>query len=362
MNNTIRLLFTGDFFPANSEYGIGSGIASQFVHTGAEAWASRLKEFFFGRDISIINLESPLCAKDVHQTDYCGSIDFAAYLKRIGVTAVSIANNHILEHGKEGFRETVKVLKGNGLQILGEATEDGKATILRQSIKGRNIAIASFNAIHDIENPGCYAEYGREQILESIRRMRKNGDELAIICLHWGDEYVHLPAPRQIEDAHAFIDAGADLIIGTHPHVVQPVEHYKQGVIYYSLGNFVFDMFDSEHVRIGLIARIDINEDGSLDAGHDLVYIGDDCVPSHLKGKILKKYQGIMDKGLMAVTGLYLNDRKAYKRLYERKKKSRRFLQRIRMKITLVKNWNTFTPDAKERLFTLWKKKISNAE
>jgi poly-gamma-glutamate synthesis protein (capsule biosynthesis protein) len=361
MNNTIRLLFTGDLFPANSEYSIGSGIASGFLRRGSEAWAPELKGYFSGKDISIINLESPLCSKDVHRTDYCGSIDFAGYLKRIGVTAVSIANNHILEHGTEGFRETLNALKGKGLQVLGEAEEDGRARIFRQRIKGRNIAMASFNAIHDIKNPGCYAEYGREKVLDSIRQMQKVGNDLAIICLHWGDEYVHLPAPWQIEDAHAFIDAGADLVIGTHPHVIQPVERYKHGVIFYSLGNFLFDMFDSEHVRIGLVARIDMHEDGSLDAGYDLIYIDDDCIPRELKGEKLKKYQNILDKGLMTVTGLYLKDREAYICSYERKRKNRRFLQRIRMKTTLVRNWIKLTPEAKKRLLTLWKKKITKA-
>ena len=77
-----------------------------------------------------------------------------------------------------------------------------------------------------------------------------------VVSIHWGVEYEEAPTERQITFAHLAIDSGASLVLGHHPHVIQPVEEYEDGYIFYSLGNFVFDQMWSEETRIGLIARI----------------------------------------------------------------------------------------------------------
>lgn len=81
------------------------------------------------------------------------------------------------------------------------------------------------------------------------------------MSLHWGNEYIHYPSISQIKLAHKIIDAGIDIIIGHHPHVIQPVERYKNGVIFYSLGNFLFDMLWSKKVRHGMIAKIKFDKE-----------------------------------------------------------------------------------------------------
>jgi poly-gamma-glutamate synthesis protein (capsule biosynthesis protein) len=358
MSKGIRIFITGDLFPADSEQNIGKGIASYFQKDNGSNWTSKFEGYLQQSDIAFVNLESPLCYNNLHNVDYCGNIQFAMYMKSIGITGVSIANNHILEHGMAGFNDTIKSLQNSGLLVAGQSSFDGRSKIIRHHLKGKNIAIAAFNAIHDIENPGCYAEYSKENVLYSINEMIMMKDDLKIVYLHWGNEYIHLPAVWQIADARAFIDAGADLVIGSHPHVIQPVESYKHGVIYYSLGNFVFDMFDSEHVRVGMVVRIILNEDGTFKSDHDLLYIGRDFMPVPLKGKKLIKYESLLDMNGRYITDLYERFPNKYEAYYLRELKRRHTIQRIKMKYELIKQWPYMTREARSRLLGLWKKKL----
>jgi poly-gamma-glutamate synthesis protein (capsule biosynthesis protein) len=94
-----------------------------------------------------------------------------------------------------------------------------------------------------------------ENLTQDIERAKEKA-HVVIVSIHWGTEYEQSPTERQRMFAHLAVDSGASLILGHHPHVVQPVEQYKDGYIFYSLGNFVFDQMWSEETRNGLIARI----------------------------------------------------------------------------------------------------------
>ena len=141
---------------------------------------------------------------------------------------VSIANNHILEQGIKGMFSTKEALKKNCINYVGEF-HDGTSNIETFEANGIRIGIAGFNDIHNIENGNIYAEYSEQNVKKALDIMSALELDYKIIIFHWGDEYIHIPSRIQIEAAHKFIDRGADIIVGHHPHVIQPVERYKKG-------------------------------------------------------------------------------------------------------------------------------------
>jgi poly-gamma-glutamate capsule biosynthesis protein CapA/YwtB (metallophosphatase superfamily) len=127
----MKLAFCGDIFPANLHYTIGYGVASRFVLHKGKPWVKHIKKFFQNVDVVFGNLESPLIYNSDHPelTCFAGSEDFAYFLKQIGISIVSIANNHILEHGLPGFNSTKEILQKNGIKYVGDF-QNGKPHIV----------------------------------------------------------------------------------------------------------------------------------------------------------------------------------------------------------------------------------------
>ena len=256
-----RLSFVGDIFPGNLIYNVGFGVASNFLKHNGCKWDSQLKDILTNSDIVFGNLESPLVfdEKYSHHNSFAGHLNFANFLKRNEVKIVSIANNHILEHGIDGFKDTCRILKNNKIKYIG--LDKGKYSNIkileRNNIK---VGFCAFNAIDDIDNPEMYAELNEDILFSTIDKLNKINLDYRIVSLHWGDEYIHYPSESQIDLAHKIIDSNIDIIVGHHPHVVQPIENYRNGLIFYSLGNFLFDMIWSNKVRFGIVANIEFKK------------------------------------------------------------------------------------------------------
>ncbi len=163
--------------------------------------------------------------------------------------AVTLANNHQLDNDVPGLVETPKILDELGLKYVGAARKDRDARFLVETIEvkgwrvGFVVATAQTNRT-PLRDPGPHIGYVpapalKNQLVPVIEAARASHD-LIVVQIHWGQEYEDAPARWQIDTAHAFVDAGADAVIGHHPHVLQGIERYKGGVIAYSLGNFVF--------------------------------------------------------------------------------------------------------------------------
>ncbi len=167
----------------------------------------------------------------------------AALLARYGFSAVSLGNNHALNFGGEGLAQTKDWLTRAGVGYLG--APDEPYTPWRLATNGRQIAVYGY----DLWNANDVATL-------SDRITREPSDTFVVVMAHWGDEYAEQPNAQQIAVAHRLVDAGADLIIGSHPHVIEPKEEYRGAWIYYSLGNFVFDQYFSAEVRCGAVVRV----------------------------------------------------------------------------------------------------------
>jgi poly-gamma-glutamate synthesis protein (capsule biosynthesis protein) len=163
------------------------------------------------------------------------------------IRLVDLGNNHILNFGEKGLQETQKFLDEANVNYFG--VPDGKRGAI-ENINGIKIGFIAYNQ---------FAEDNPEDVIAEIRKMKLETDLVVVFC-HWGNEYQLKQADSQKELGHQFIDAGADLIIGSHPHVIQPMEEYNGKRIYYSLGNFIFDQYFDENVRNSMGVEVKINK------------------------------------------------------------------------------------------------------
>ncbi len=189
-------------------------------------------------------------------------------LKACGIDVVSLANNHSTNFGRGAFTDTLELLKENGIAYVGGGYDSTEAyRPLSLEVKGTRVTFLAYNAIAGSVNaepgkPGVawfdmwpYANDDPEDLArmqEAVRRAKEGGG-FVVVGFHWGEEYKRLPSPSMRKVAHAACEAGADMVIGTHPHCIQSLEWYKGSFIAYSLGNFVFDQMFADHTRQGVI-------------------------------------------------------------------------------------------------------------
>jgi gamma-polyglutamate biosynthesis protein CapA len=172
----------------------------------------------------------------------------ASVLADSGFKAVTLANNHILNFGNEGLMQTKQWLEAVGVGYTGSPDE---AYVPWRSDEN-GIPIAVFG----------YDDWISNDTEELAARIAEEGEGVFIVVLaHWGREYEAVPTNAQRSIAKAFVDAGADLVVGSHPHVIQNKELYNDAWIYYSLGNFVFDQYFNPSVRCGAVLTITVQPD-----------------------------------------------------------------------------------------------------
>ena len=217
---------------------------------GDPAWAlARIAPRLRQADLVFLNLEGVYAdseeGKAKQQWALRAPTAHLAALRRSGVDAVTLANNHALDYGEPGMRSTLAALAAHGVLASGvqSGSDERQAPLLLQ-VGSTRLALLSYNcedydASSDVLPRPFW--YERERALVDVGRARDLADAV-IVSIHWGYEYSLLPREPEREEAHALIDGGADVVAGHHPHVPQPVEAYGSGLIAYSLGNFVFDL------------------------------------------------------------------------------------------------------------------------
>ncbi|MBD3329911.1 AmmeMemoRadiSam system protein B [Candidatus Peregrinibacteria bacterium] len=208
--------------------------------------------FFKGADYIFANLEGPIKGqgyKSGTSLVFGFNENIAPFLKRYGFNLFTIANNHAVDQGWDGRTSTIESLNKHDIGWCGHPSEVDKESVFYDEINGKKLAFACFQDVtYRLDD---------EAALNLIKEIRPNVDYL-IVSIHWGVEYKHRPSESlEVSPGRAFVDAGADAIIGHHPHVVQSFEIYKDRLIFYSLGNFVFDQYWSvetqEELGIGLV-------------------------------------------------------------------------------------------------------------
>jgi len=267
----IRLLLLGDMmfdrqirvYAQNNDYG--------YIFQGVE-------DLLQSADLAVGNLEGPITNNDsVSIGSEIGSkenyiftlhpeVSTALYLNKIRL--VNLGNNHTLNFGEQGFLDTLSFLDKNQINYFGNVGS-GLLEYSYKIIEIRKLKIGFVNYNQFINDSLKLA-------LEDLDAIRKNVDIL-IIYAHWGNEYAKV-ANNDIQGlAHVFIENGADIVVGSHPHVVQQSENYKDRMIYYSLGNFIFDQYFSEETKNGLVLEVEIDpNDLILNINEHIVYTNTD--------------------------------------------------------------------------------------
>jgi poly-gamma-glutamate synthesis protein (capsule biosynthesis protein) len=267
-SESITLLATGDILMHNTVIAAGFDKGKYQYDT----MFYPIKSIVESADYAMINLEAALAGPEKGYTGYPlfnAPDSLAEALKNTGFDLVTNANNHILDRGLAGAMRTLDVLRQNGLDTIGiNKSQQEKDTLLIKEIRGIKVGFLAYgydtNGIPlPQDKPYFYNLLDEQNILKDIGAMRPQVDIL-VLSLHWGVEYSPYPTEKQVELAHRFFAQGADVIIGGHPHVLQPAEVVtikgKKKFVVYSMGNSLGDQNGVER-NSGVIISLTFKKD-----------------------------------------------------------------------------------------------------
>lgn len=234
----VKLLIGGDVM-------FNWGISETKEKHGQNSSVIQLKNIFLEADFRAVNLESAVAktAKPDPTKPYVfnATREDLLSLKDIGVDLVFLGNNHTMDYGEKGLTETLDILSGMDFLFVGA----GKNLKEAQSPKKIQVqgTYFQFFSVSDIGEKRLFAAKEKPGIapfsLEQISN-QSNSQGVKILSIHWGEEYKPSPYPFQIKKAHTLIDSGFKVIVGHHPHIPQGIEKFRNGIIFYSLGNLIF--------------------------------------------------------------------------------------------------------------------------
>lgn len=252
-----RLIFTGDVILARN-------VRREILAAHDPALPFRkMAPLLSAADITFVNLESPFSDRGPYYEDglvFHAPPDTIAGLQLAGVSIASTANNHSRDCGPHGIEFTVSWLRAHGIAPLG-SSESESATHEGVILVRHGVRFGFLGYTFDQQNGNWHDIDGRIAVTDIPALQRdvaalRNRADVVIVSMHNGIEYTPKPSSAQVAFAHAAIDAGANLVIGHHPHVIQTEEKYGNGLIFYSLGNFVFDQYQREATQRGEVVEI----------------------------------------------------------------------------------------------------------
>jgi poly-gamma-glutamate capsule biosynthesis protein CapA/YwtB (metallophosphatase superfamily) len=277
----LRIVLAGDIM-------LSRNVATRMI--GARDWDlpfRKMESFLRSADVNFANLESPFSGEKFHASRsmvFNAPPESVRGLEDYGFRVVSLANNHALDQGARGLTYTRKHLAEHHIQTVGAGqTQDEAWRPAILEIKNTKIGFlaasyASWNDGGRATNPYVARTGDLERLKAAVSDLRSQG-AFIIVSMHAGQEYTAKPGDGQIRFAHAAIDAGAAVVVGHHPHWIQPFERYKGGLIFYSLGNFIFDQGYEKNTREGMAVRLHIRGQRLLSADLQPVAIQHFCCP-----------------------------------------------------------------------------------
>lgn len=250
----LTIAAVGDISLGDHPVCVGHGMRTVIGTHGVDLF-SDVREYWSNSDVVIGNLET--VASDVglkpgklSSFEMRGTPAALTTLKEAGFNVLTVANNHALQHGNDAFDDTLIGLRKAGIESIGvddKETEKTVPFVFEKSGK-RNVFLGYSIRPEEWSKgdiPYSYRD-SVDSIVSEVEGVRKDIDGALVVSIHWGLEYLDYPGPEQLELGRKLVDAGADVVIGHHPHVLQPFEYYKNGLIIYSLGNFLFDLWHPE--------------------------------------------------------------------------------------------------------------------
>ncbi|MEE1200734.1 MAG: CapA family protein [Christensenellales bacterium] len=232
-----------------------------FEEKGAGYFFSDVRDLFESDDLTIINLEGPLTdstdERHGRAFNFRGKPEYVDILSGSSIEVCNVANNHAMDYGEQGLVDTANHLETAGIGV------SGFSRVYQKEINGVNVCSIGFTEW----------DYSEDQIIQMVSLAREQCD-LLLVSIHWGEEGSHEPTALQTRLGRKIVDAGADIVLGTHSHVYGGVEQYNGKYIIYSLGNFCFGGNRNPHDKDCMIFQQTFNvyPDGSVtDGGINLI-------------------------------------------------------------------------------------------
>jgi len=287
--NYITFTFAGDMM---LDRGVRNSVVRNFNNNYAMLFekSEKLSEIFQNSDIVFANLEGTASDRGVDQKNlYSFRMDPSVIpaLKGAGISIVSVANNHVGDWGRNAYIDTLSRLKENEILYTGggNTKQEAETPVIIEKY-GTKIGFLGFS---DVGPAWMKADTEKSGILlasdprfdEIVQNASEQVDYL-VVSFHFGDEYKEKHNRRQEELAHKAIDAGAKIVIGHHPHVIEDTEVYKDGFIAYSLGNFIFDQSWSKPTMQGMLLELKLNKNGAITIKKDTIKLNSVFQPETL--------------------------------------------------------------------------------
>lgn len=229
---TLTVTFAGDCTLGTDEaFNPATSFNAEYDKVDNPAYfLQNVADIFGADDLTIVNMEGTLTTSTTRAEKtfaFKGPAEYSQVLTSSSVEAASVANNHSRDYGEQSLTDTIETLDAAGVQTF------GYDRIAYLDVKGVKVALIGANALSSYETTTT-------QVTQQIAEARNQGAQLVLVYIHWGIERDYVPSTDQVHLGHAAIDAGADLVVGSHPHVIQGYEQYQGRYIVYSLGNFCF--------------------------------------------------------------------------------------------------------------------------
>ena len=258
---TVTVSVAGDCTLGTDEYfNYSTSFNAMYESVADPSWFfENVYDIFSEDDLTIVNMEGTL-TESTSRADkeyaFKGSAEYAQVLVEGGVEAASLANNHSHDYGEESYTDTIENLEAAGIATFGYDSID------YEEVNGVTVALIGTYELA----LGIGIE---DEMVENIQTAEDEGADIIIVYIHWGSEREYVPDETQIELGHAAIDAGADLVVGSHPHVIQGYEEYNGHYIVYSLGNFCFGGNSNPSDKDCMIIQqtFVITDDGEVEVG-----------------------------------------------------------------------------------------------
>ncbi len=285
-------------------------VKALIARSGGAAPLASVADLLARADVTVGNLESPLSTRGVRNASkdvtFRGDPRGVEGLVLAGFDVVSLANNHVLDYGPDALAETITLLEEHGIAHAGAGADRARAwEPAFIETDGASVAFLSFSHILPAGFVATDRKAGLTQgrgnmdaVCSAIARAKERADYV-LVSFHWGVEYQDDVNADQVRDAHRAIDAGADMVLSHHPHVIQAVERYRNGLIAYSLGDFVFDHY-SRKTGEAFVLEAELGPDGVGEVRVVPVYLDTDGRPSVVQGSaarsILERLRDISRK------------------------------------------------------------------
>ncbi len=240
----VILGFVGDIL-------LGARVAEAIAAHGVHYPWDGVRDVFLATDIVLGNLETPVSTRGTPEANkqwtFRSHPSTLEGLAAAGVTVVNLANNHVLDYGAEALIDTLDHLDAYGIGRVGAGrTRDEAMAPVVLERHGVRVGILGLAQVYPFgwwaatdTRPGVAITHNETLVMQAVRRLRQQVD-LVVVTVHWGEERAETPTAYQQRYGRKLVEAGAHLVIGHHPHVLQGIELYRDGLIAYSLGNFVF--------------------------------------------------------------------------------------------------------------------------